>query len=244
MCRIGKRRGKRKNRNEDKKNTRALTRIHSRVYVYVEKKSDGSTRGGLCEREAGGNGRGGFSLIVSYWRFSIYPSTSSFSAYPLRVDGGSVARFSTYVCMYVRARETRDKLVVVRGTRIWYTYARSCFRAPRRNISLAVGPLEGMQGEGEAQHFDESPSSPIPQIDRYDGGHCRCTDFRWQATRKKEVDWPTGAPCAASRTGWPCHREPFAHLSAGVRKGHSMANLTKRLSRSIIPPPIPSHCRW
>lgn len=58
-----------------------------------------------------------------------------------------MARFSTYVCMYVRARETRDKLVVVRGTRIWYTYARSCFRAPRRNISLAVGPLEGMQGD-------------------------------------------------------------------------------------------------
>lgn len=92
-----------------------------------------------------------------------------------------MARFSTYVCMYVRARETRDKLVVVRGTRIWYTYARSCFRAPRRNISLAVGPLEGNaggSGEGEAQHFDELPSSPIPQIDRYDGGHCRCTDFR------------------------------------------------------------------
>lgn len=60
-----------------------------------------------------------------------------------------MARFSTYVCTYVhvRARETRDKLVVVRGTRMRYTYARSCFRAPRRNISLAVGPLEGMQGD-------------------------------------------------------------------------------------------------
>ena len=87
-----------------------------------------------------------------------------------------MARFSTYVCTYVHGKRGTSSSSC--GGRGWYTYARSCFRAPRRNISLAVGPLEGMQGEGEAQHFDESPSSPIPQIDRYDGGHCRCTDFR------------------------------------------------------------------
>lgn len=87
-----------------------------------------------------------------------------------------MARFSTYICTYVHGKRGTSSSSC--GGRGWYTYARSCFRAPRRNISLAVGPLEGMQGEGEAQHFDESLSSPIPQIDRYDGGHCRCTDFR------------------------------------------------------------------
>lgn len=54
-------------------------------------------------------------------------------------------------CTYVRAR-TRTQ---TRGTSSSScrgrdgTYARSCFRAPRRNISLAVGPLEGMQGDRE-----------------------------------------------------------------------------------------------
>lgn len=54
-------------------------------------------------------------------------------------------RMYVRTCTYVHGKRGTSSSSC--GGRGWYTYARSCFRAPRRNISLAVGPLEGMQGD-------------------------------------------------------------------------------------------------